>query len=813
MLNISNESIKILLGIILAILAISVFAQQQVVKGHISDGQSKFQLIGATIMVWDSENHQPLKINNNILGTVTDENGDFRIKDVPIGRHSIRVSYVGYKDRVIDNVLLLVGKETVVNVALEESVIQGKEIVIVADKTQPLNEMAMISSRQFTVEETGRYAGSRNDPARMAANYAGVSGSNDARNDIIIRGNSPTGLLWKMDGLPIGNPNHFGALGTTGGPVSMLNNNVLSNSDFLTGAFPAEYGNANAGVFDLKMRKGNSDEHEYLGQIGFNGFEFGAEGPFSKKSDASYLVNYRYSTLGVFQKLGMQFGTGAAIPEYQDLSYKINLPTKKFGTFSTFGIMGKSAISFLDSEADTTKSKSKDFYGQDGFDSRSSFDSYTFGFNHHYFLNSNAFIKTGLVHTQAGNTYGLDSLGYVIKGNDTTSTIDQANINHIFEGNNSENRTTLSISFNQKFNAKNTLLVGSYLHLVGFNYYEKGWAANQGWLTRRNYKDNRLLTEVYAQWLHKFSDRFSINSGVHYQRFSLNGSQILEPRLGGKYQFGKGQSINMGFGLHGQILPLAVYTVETELRSGDLYRSNRSLKMSKSLHYVLGYENLIGRSWRIKMETYYQHLFDVPVTINPSSFSMLNYGADFGYPNTDSLVNSGTGRNYGLELTVEKFLSKGFYTLFTTSLYNSQYVGSDGIRRSTAFNNNYVINLLAGKEFQLRKNLTLVSDIRVSLAGGRHYSPIDLEESEKQGFTARDDSRAYSLQYPHYFRADVKTFLRLQGKKMTQEWGIDIQNITNHQNVFQQQYSRAQEQVTTVYQIGIFPVPQYRILF
>lgn len=143
--------------------------------------------------------------------------------------------------------------------------------------------MATVSARSFTVEETSRYAGSLNDPSRMAANYAGVSSTSDARNDIIIRGNSPLGVLWRLNGMEIPNPNHFGSLGTTGGPVSILNNNLLDKSDFLTGAFPAEYGNALAGVFDLQMRSGNNEKTEFLGQVGFNGFELGAEGPIGKK--------------------------------------------------------------------------------------------------------------------------------------------------------------------------------------------------------------------------------------------------------------------------------------------------------------------------------------------------------------------------------------------------------------------------------------------------------------------------------------------------------------------------------------------------
>jgi hypothetical protein len=166
-------------------------------------------------------------------------------------------------------------------------------------KDQAINEMAVVSARSFTIDETERYAGSLGDPSRMAANFAGVTSVSDQRNDIVIRGNSPLGLLWRLEGLEIPNPNHFGSIGTTGGPISMLNINHLTNSDFYTGAFPAEYGNALAGAFDIRMRNGNNQKHEFMGQMGFNGFELGAEGPFSSNSQASYMANFRYSTLEV----------------------------------------------------------------------------------------------------------------------------------------------------------------------------------------------------------------------------------------------------------------------------------------------------------------------------------------------------------------------------------------------------------------------------------------------------------------------------------------------------------------------------------
>jgi len=305
----------------------------QTIKGTVTDEQSG-SILGNVSLVIDA-------VSPSIAG-MTDANGNFKLRKVPIGRQTIRASFVGYEEAVISNVEVTSSHEVVLEIHLKEKIKKLDEVIVTAGKQKykAINEAAIVSARQLSVDEAVRYSGTRNDPSRMAQNFAGVSGSNDARNDIIIRGNSPSGVLWRMDGIDIPNPNHFSTLGSTGGPVTILNTNTLRNSDFLTSAFPAQYGNALAGVFDLRMRNGNNEKYEYLAQMGFNGFEFGAEGPISKANKSSFLVDYRYSMISTIQSLGLSVGTGSATPYYQDGTFKINIPTKKAGVFSVFGLGG-----------------------------------------------------------------------------------------------------------------------------------------------------------------------------------------------------------------------------------------------------------------------------------------------------------------------------------------------------------------------------------------------------------------------------------------------------------------------------------------
>jgi len=170
---------------------------------------------------------------------------------------------------------------------------------------------------------------------------------------------------------------------------------------------------------------------------------------------------------------------------------------------------------------------------------------------------------------------------------------------------------------------------------------------------------------------------------------------------------------------------------------------------------------MLGRNFRVKAETYYQYLFNIPVSDSFEEYSLINSGDYFGVGVADSMENKGTGYNYGIELTVEKFLSKGYYVLFTSSLLDSKYRGADGILRNTAFNGNYVFNLLAGYERRIGKKTYVTADLKGVWAGGRRFVPIDLEESLEQDMDVRDWSRAYEERYDDCFRTDLRLGVKL----------------------------------------------------
>lgn len=766
---------------------------KQTIRGIVIDKQTQSPIPGAIIAVLNSN---PLK------ATSSDENGKFRLDSVPIGRWVIKTSLISYKEKT-QTVILTSSKEIVVNIELEENAFQANEIVITAeqDKTKSNNKMATVSSRIFSAEDASRYAGSRNDPARMAANYAGVSGANDSRNDIIIRGNSPLGILWRLNGMDIPNPNHFGSLGSTGGPISILNNNTLDNSDFLSGAFPSDYGNATAGVFDLKMRSGNNEKYEYLAQIGFNGFELGAEGPFSKKKKSgSFLINYRYSTLAAFKYIGLDFGTGDAVPQYQDLTFKADFPTKKIGKFSVWGIGGLSYVELLSSQ----QSKKNNLYGYSGRDTYFKANVGAGGASHTFLINSSSYTKFNI---------GVSAQENLIIADRVDTLTQPWSINPEYRNNSLNLKYSANFTYNKKFNSRNFINTGFYYDLFNTTFIDSiNNFDSLGFITLRNYKGNTSLARIFIQWQHKFTEKLSLNTGLSYQYLLLNASQAPELRLGLKFEINKKQTLSFGAGMHSQVQPLYLYFATAKTSSGNI-ETNKNLDFTKAIHAVLAYDINVFNSVRIKTELYYQYMYNVPVRSRKDYFSAINLGADFNSPNVDSLVSKGKGENYGIEFTIEKFYSKGYYFLITGSLFQSKYVGSDNVYRNTAYNGNYVFNVLGGKEFKIKEKHILALDVKLTYAGGKRYVPVDLAASIAFGDEVRDGSQAYVKQYPEYFRMDVKPSYRLNTKRFTHEISVDVQNVTRHENVFQQVYDLNTKSIKTDYQLKFFIIPQYKLTF
>lgn len=789
----------LLFSCILALLHTTTAQITQSIRGTVMDKESQFGIPGAIVRIVSDSS---LKIQAN-----TDVNGNFRLEKVPLGRYVIRVSFIGYQDRLIQNVIVDAGKETILNIEMEESVTKLTEVEITGTKKDEANnEMGLVSVKVFDIEQTNRYAGSRGDPGRMATNFAGVGGSDDSRNDITIRGNSPMGLLWRIEGVDVPNPNHFAVAGTAGGAISILNNKVFGTSDFYMGAFPAEYGNANAGVFDIKIRNGNNEKHEMSAQLGLMGTELFFEGPLSKKSGSTYLLAYRYSTFVIFNALNIDLGT-TATPKYQDLSFKLNFPGKKNNNFSIFAVGGYSDIDIKLSDKDTSE---VEVYGDNNRDQYFTTGMGLVGLSYSKSFNEKTYFKAVLSYYKSYSGAIHD-----IFTRDSTGTMDS--IMPKLDYKYYSDKITLNVSLNKKYNARHSLKTGIVADQWMHDMYDSVYIEQLSyWEVRNDAKASGMMLQPFVQWKYKKSDNLTFTAGLHGTYYSFNGDLAIEPRAGMKYTFAKVNQLTLGYGLHSQVVPAYITLAQIKDSTGKYYQHNRKLQFTNSHHVVLGYQRFIGKYTTFKTEMYYQHLFDVPVDSGKSSFSLVNQGSTFSRFFPGYLVNEGTADNMGGELTLEKGFADGWYMMINAAIYKAVYLGNDGVERHSDFDGGWTNNFLLGKEFKLgkNKNTVITTAIKSTWAGGKRYTPADTAASVFWGEIVEYDSLRNSQRFDDYYRLDLKLGIKINRKRLTHEIGIDIVNILGIENALGLTYSgNPQNPIIQENQLGFLPIFYYRIDF
>ncbi len=795
-----------------AFLSMSQLSQN--VRGKVVDNETNFPLLGVKIKIFTSD-------TTKIYRATTNDAGEFELKDIPVGKHELEADLISYDTKTV-TITVNTGKETIVQLSLSEAYVQQVEeqTVTARRKGQTQNELSLISSQQFSVEETDRYPGSRADPARMASNFAGVQGADDSRNDIVVRGNSPLGVVWKVEGIDIPNPSHFAVSGSSGGPVSILNNKILGNSDFFMSAFPAEYGNSISGIFDLKLRNGNEKMHELTAQFGFLGTELMAEGPLSKTGKSSYLAMARYSTLSIFKSLGIQIGTDA-VPTYGDMAFKLNWELKRGGSLSWFAIGGTSDIAIKISDQ---KEYSAEFYGEGDRDQYFGTTMGVSGLVYKKPLNEKTLINATL-----GVSYEKQTShhNYLIRSLDTTyengSPRYNISVDSIYPLMGYSFRTTRLTGYfalTHKINKYHLIKAG--INLEGQFMKMKDSVLNldeTAFVQRWNYTGTGALIQPFVQWKWKMRENMDFTAGLHAQYYSFSNSlSPAEPRLGWKWKLKKAQAVSAGAGLHSQAQPIYTYSFQKFDSGGNKVLHNHNMDFTKSIHSALGYEKFFKGNLQVKTEVYYQYLYNVPVETQPSSFSLINQGSGFQRFFPDTLKNTGTGKNYGIELTIQKFFNKSFFFLISASLYESKYKGSDGIERNTSYNGNYATNFLAGKEFKLTEKQSISVGVKMTYAGGKRYGYVDRPESELRKEVIFSDSLFNERQFKDYFRLDLKVNWKFNAKSMTHEIGLDLVNILNTKNMLGLAYAPdlanpAKEPIAVKQQLGFLPIFYYKVDF
>lgn len=775
------------------------FAQTptQRISGLVLDKASQQPLVGATVFIkLESE-------AGRIIGATTDTEGHFSIESVPVGRHFLNCTYVGYQAWVSSYLEVTSAKKLDLTIELVESAIMGDTIVVRAPRVanEASNEFGLVSARSFTPEETQRFAGSINDPGRMALSLPGAQiSTQDNENTIVVRANSPIGLSWRLEGVEIPNPNHFAEAGSSGGGISALSIYVLGASDFFTGAFPAEYGNALAGVMDLKFRKGNREDREFRLQAGLIGLDFASEGPLSRsRKTSSYLFNYRYSTLGILSKMGVNVVNPLTSNSFHDLSFNLYFPINKKSHLTFFAFAGSSS---------ENKAAEEDQSKWESFNEVYIYDFYT------------KLGVTGLTYTYLINEKSYLTGTFSIGANDIKSTDDTIGYDAIRTRIRNESylngRINTAWSFNTKLGKNTNLKAGFQASNLFYNVYRDDYDnAINDLRIQMDGEGTTLLIQPYAVVRAQVSPKLILQGGINTMYFQYTNEFLVEPRIGAQIQLPAG-SINLAYGLHSQILPFQTYEAITSDSLTGVYagKPNQHLKMWRAHHAAINVTHEFSGNIRLKVEPYYQSLFNVPVSLDSwNTYSLINQDRNFF---ADSLSNAGTGYNTGVEVTLEKAFSNRLFFLLSGSVYDSKFKTNNGgldQYYNTKYNSNFNSALTFGKEWDLTKSKRLEAGGRILWSGGMRFTPFDTQKSIEAGRAVYINSEAYAEQNKNYFRIDARIALRKNAANLSWKLSLDIQNLTNYQNPQRPYFDRWTGTVAFGYNTSIIPVISYTIDF
>ena len=751
----------------------------QTVRGIVLDSKTNAPIEFATVRI----------MNVGSLGSTTDSLGRFRIDNVPVGRCNIQTSYVGYNTNIFNEIPVTSSKEVYMEITLDENIHSLAEVVIQPEikKDKPLNAMTITGGRMISMEEAGRFANGFDNPARLSSAFAGVAGD-VGTNAVAIRGNSPQFTQWRLEGVEIPNPTHFADLtGLGGGFLSALSTQVIGNSDFYNGAFPSEYSNALSGIFDMQIRNGNNQKYEHTFQLGILGIDLASEGPISRKHGSSYIFNYRFSTTSLATGNDMNL-------KYQDLSFKLNFPTRKAGTFSIWGIglIDRYKPEAIDRDEWETQG--------DRQSGNTAFDKAAGGLTHKYLINADTYIRSSLAATYSKDRTRADQM------------TEDDKLVHVGDIRNSKWDIVFNSYLNKKFNSNHINRTG--ITVTGLQYdLDYKISPNFGLdipmeqISKGN--GGSCVLSAYSSSVINLSNHLTTSLGITAQYFTLNKNWTVEPRAALKWSFNPKHALALAYGLHSRREKLDYYFVEQEANGKT--ESNRYLDFSKAHHFGLTYDWNINSYMHLKVEPYYQYLFRIPVEEN-SSFSIINHQSFY----LDRILkNRGSGVNYGIDITLEQYMKNGFYYMITASLFKSKYKAGDNIWRNTRLDKNYLLNILAGKEWMVGRNKQNVLSLngRIFFQGGDRYTPVDEGKSMIEHDIKFDETRAYSKKFDPSINGDISFSYRINKKKISHEFSIKMLNVGMRTGMHFYQYNEKTHKIEKKDGSGLIPNISYKIYF
>lgn len=723
-----------------------------VLKGKLLSGKDQLPLIGANIL-----------IKGTNLGTTTDENGEFIIKNISQGYYSVSASYIGYKKEIIADIWVRPKAYDYLNIILEPTLInlEGVSVQESYFKKSILNEY---QSTSFRNDEIRRAPGSGQEISRILNSLPSVASVGENRQDMMVRGGGPTENGFIIDNIPIPSISHFNQPdGRSNGPVGLINTEMVENLEFYSNGFSAKFGNKLSSFGDIKYREGDNETTELTLGLGMGGLGGFLEGPFSQ--NISYIASYRRSYLNL---LADAINAGG-MPSYNDFQGKI---TYKPNIYNTYTILSINGSSMYDRTLEDAYEVGDGAYGK--IENKQN----TIGLNHKHIWNEKSFSNSSIA---------------LSKEKADISFYDTFSNNPLFNSYNLQNTLCIRQINQVKQNSKN-------IYEFGFEYYLR--ATGYDFLlnnidNKRNVGVSNISTFLTLKQI--LLDQIVLSSGLRLDYNNYEKINLFSPRINIDYALKNGKTnIIYNIGQYYQNPPEIYISID-----------DNNLKSVSCWQHSLSFERMLSITTKLTASIYQKAYKNAPMfsgmnNNEPQSFLLDQLTMHSG------IVSNGQAESQGIEILIEKKRAEKFYGLIGGSLFNSIFFNSTGEKRNRNHNYRSIFNIVGGYR---PSNSNWEISFRWSYFGGKPYTRINEQLSLQYGQEILDNNRFNEQKTPKYH----SLFLRYERRKNMKIGNLvsyfELWNAYNRKNIELYFWSEADKKINEITYFSLIPVGGFELEF
>ncbi|UMB55138.1 TonB-dependent receptor [Lutibacter sp. A64] len=725
------------------------------IKGKVVDAQTRETLPFVNVIV-----------EGTTIGKSTDEEGNFIISNVPLGYVKVSVSFLGYKSLLSDDYLVTIDKTPYILIELSQTNEQLDEVVIQSQLFEKSVE-SPLSVQTLGISEIEKNPGGNRDVLKVLQSLPGVASNPSFRNDIIIRGGAPSENKFYLDGVEVPVINHFQTQGSSGGPVGIINADLIRKVDFYTSAFSANQGNALSSVISFTQKDGNPEKLNTRLTLGTSDAGITLDGPLGSKT--TFMVSARQSYLQfLFKLIKLPF-----LPTYNDFQFKVKHQLTVSSEISLIGLGAIDQFKLNESVNDNITDEEtlkRNRYSLSNIPIQEQWN-YTVGAVYKYF-GENTTKEVVL----SRNVWNNNAKKYFNNSNNPDDLLLDYTSKEI------ENKLRFEITSTLKNNYK--LNVGIGLEDATYtNSTFQQLAISEG-VQEINFssKLSMLKYAVFGQISKNYLNAnlgISIGfrmDGVDYNDEMKNPLNQFSPRMSLSYKLSDKLSLNASTGIYKQLPAYTILGYRDELNA--LVNKNNGLKFIEATHYVSGLEMKPNSTSKITLEGFYKAYKNYPFSVR-DQISLANLGSDFGVIGNEEVISNSKGRAYGVELLAQKKSYNGLYGIFSYTFVKSEFKDNAGSYIPSSWDNRHLLSITGGKK--LKKNWEIGGKFK--LVGGQPYTPYDydasaiIENYNVSNSGILDYSKLNSERFDTFHQLDLRVDKTWYWEKLSLNFYIDIQNI------------------------------------